>query len=141
MKLKFCVACGSADDLQHHHLVPRAEGGRNESTNLITLCAGCHFKVHDRQMNGTYNFSQRTKAGLAVAKARGKKLGRFGKVLGKRNADAAKARDEAIKPILLELWHLSARAAAAEIERRGHGRLSYKTVARARARLGLPERR
>ena len=72
MKLKFCVACGSAEDLQHHHLVPRAEGGGNETTNLITLCAGCHFKVHDRQMNGTYNFSKRTKAGLAVAKAKGR---------------------------------------------------------------------
>jgi len=139
MKLKFCVACGSADDLQHHHLVPRAEGGRNESTNLITLCAGCHFKVHDRQMNGTYNFSKRTKAGLAVAKAKGKKLGAYGKKLGEENAAAAKARDEKMKPLLLELWHLSSRAAAAEIERRGLGRLSYKTVARARVRLGLPE--
>jgi DNA invertase Pin-like site-specific DNA recombinase len=33
--------------------------------------------------------SQRTKAGLAAAKAKGKKLGTFGKVLAKRNADAA----------------------------------------------------
>ena len=83
--------------------------------------------------------SQRTKAGLAVAKAKGKKLGAYGKKLGEENAAAAKARDEAIKPILLELWHLSSRAAAAEIERRGLGKLSYKTVARARVRLGLPK--
>ena len=83
--------------------------------------------------------SQRTKAGLAVAKAKGKKLGSFGKVLGKKNAAAAKARDEALKPVLLELWHLSSRAAAAEIERRGLGKLSYKTIARARVRLGLAE--
>jgi hypothetical protein len=27
MKLTFCAACGSRDDLQHHHLVTRAEGG------------------------------------------------------------------------------------------------------------------
>ena len=81
--------------------------------------------------------SERTKAGLAVAKAKGKKLGSYGKVLGKKKAEEAKARDEKLKPVLLELWHLSSRAAAAEIERRGLGRLSYKTITRARARLGL----
>ena len=139
MKSPICVACGSKEDLQRHHLVTRPEGG--SLSNLITLCTGCHFKLHARQMNRTYNASRRTKAGLAVAKARGKQLGVYGKKLGEENAAGAKTRDEAIKPIPLELWHLSARAAAAEIERRGHGRLSYKTVARARARLGLPERR
>jgi hypothetical protein len=70
-------------------------------------------------MNGTYNASRRTKAGLAVAKPKGKKLGAYGKVLGEEHAAAAKARDEKLKPIHLELWHLSSRAAAAEIERRG----------------------
>jgi hypothetical protein len=34
---------------------------------------------------------------------------------------------------------LSSRAAAAEIERRGLGKLSYKTIARARVRLGLED--
>ena len=42
-----------------------------------------------------------------------------------------------MEPVLQELSHLSSRAAAAEIERRGLGKLSYKTVARARVRLGL----
>jgi hypothetical protein len=37
MKLPFCVACGTKDDLQHHHLVTRAEGGGDEEANLITL--------------------------------------------------------------------------------------------------------
>ena len=70
---------------------------------------------------------------------KGKKLGSFGKVLGRKNAAAAAARDKVLKPILLELWHLSTRAAAAEIERRGLGKFSYKTIMRARARLGLPK--
>lgn len=28
MKLAFCAACGSTEDLQHHHLVIRSEGGQ-----------------------------------------------------------------------------------------------------------------
>ena len=81
--------------------------------------------------------SQRTKAGLAAAKAKGKKLGKFGKKLARRNAAAAKARDQVMKPVLRELAHLSSRAAADEIERRGLGKVSHKTVSRARVRLGL----
>jgi hypothetical protein len=45
MRLPFCVACAATDDLQHHHLVTRAEGGDNEETNLITLCTACHYKA------------------------------------------------------------------------------------------------
>jgi len=30
MKLAFCAACGSLDDLQHHHLVTRGEGGSDD---------------------------------------------------------------------------------------------------------------
>jgi 5-methylcytosine-specific restriction endonuclease McrA len=44
MKLTLCVACGSTDDLQHHHLVTRAEGGSDDESNLITLCCGCAAK-------------------------------------------------------------------------------------------------
>jgi hypothetical protein len=28
MRLAFCAACGSAEDLHHHHLVTRSEGGQ-----------------------------------------------------------------------------------------------------------------
>ena len=139
MRFPICVACGSKEDLQRHHLVTRPEGGSNDPSNLITLCTGCHFKLHARQMNGTYNASRRTKAGLAAAKARGKKLGTFGKKLAKRNATAARARDKTLRPVLKELAHLSSRAAAAEVERRSLGKVSHKTIARARVRLGLAE--
>ena len=81
--------------------------------------------------------SQRTRAGLAAAKARGKKLGTFGEELARKNAAAAAARDAELRPVLEELSHLSAQAVADEIERRGLGKLSYKTVMRARARLAL----
>ena len=81
--------------------------------------------------------SQRTKEALAAAKARGKQLGSSGKKLAAENAAAAAARDADLEPVLRELSGLSSRAAAAEIERRGLGKLSYKTVMRARARLGI----
>jgi hypothetical protein len=55
------------------------------------------------------------------------------------NRDAAAARDAQLEPVLRELSHLSSRAAAAEIERRGLGKLSYNSIARARARLGLED--
>lgn len=59
--------------------------------------------------------------------------------LAAKNAAAAAARDAELEPVLKELAHLSARAAAAEIEHRGLGKLSYKTIARARVRLGLED--
>ena len=74
MKLEFCVACGSEDDLQHHHLVMRSEGGSEHEANLITLCRSCHDKVHERQ--GVYNHRQRVRAGLRRAVDEGKQLGR-----------------------------------------------------------------
>jgi hypothetical protein len=49
------------------------------------------------------------------------------------NRNAAAARDAELAPVLRELQHLSSRAAAGEIERRGLGKLSYKTH-RARSR-------
>jgi hypothetical protein len=68
-----------------------------------------------------------------------RKLGTFEKKLARKNAAAAAARDKALRPVLEELSHLSARAVADEIERRGLGKLSYKTVMRARARLAKKE--
>jgi hypothetical protein len=59
MKFAFCVACLSTDDLQHHHLVTRSERGSDDERNLITLCFGCHAKLHERRMSGVYNASQR----------------------------------------------------------------------------------
>lgn len=94
MKLKFCVACNSKEDLQHHHLVTRAEGGTNAASNLITLCNPCHLKLHRRRMNGTYNASQRLVEAFTAAKARGVKLGRKPKLSNHQRAEAVKRRRE-----------------------------------------------
>ena len=76
MKLPFCVACGSKEDLQHHHLVTRIEGGADNETNLITLCTACHHKLHERQMHGAYKHSSQIRAGMARAKERGTESGK-----------------------------------------------------------------
>jgi DNA invertase Pin-like site-specific DNA recombinase len=84
--------------------------------------------------------SARTKAALAIAKAKGVVLGNA--KLAADNRKAAQARAKTLKPVLAELRELSARAAAAELNRRGiptptGAAWSSKTVGRVRDRLGL----
>jgi DNA invertase Pin-like site-specific DNA recombinase len=82
--------------------------------------------------------SDRTRAGLAAAKARGKVLGNA--ALAKANRDAAAERAEALRPIFVELADLSTRAAATELDRRGittpsGAKWSAMAVLRVRERL------
>ena len=97
MRLAFCCACGTDDRsvLEHHHLVPRSEGGTDDETNLITLCSPCHGKAHGIVRK---DLSKLTKAGLARAKARGVKLG----VTGKDRAQENKARSTAFAAGILD---------------------------------------
>lgn len=56
-----CSNCGSSDDLQVHHIVPKSVGGVDEVSNLRTLCAGCHSKTHHDQVgfiNANHTHSQ-----------------------------------------------------------------------------------
>ena len=83
--------------------------------------------------------SQRTKDALAAKKAQGVKLGGLN-AKGVRNRDEAKARAEALRPILAELAGLSARAIAAELNARGvatpsGARWHAETVIRVQRRL------
>jgi len=85
--------------------------------------------------------SVRTKDALAAAKARGKQLGGL-REHGRELQQAAIERARALKPILTELASLSARAAAAELNRRKvdtptGAPWSAMTVIRARARLAV----
>jgi hypothetical protein len=69
-----CVACNNTENLHNHHLTPRSRGGDNKETNLITLCGGCHGKVHGK--DGMWlNHKAQTKKGLQDTKARGVTLG------------------------------------------------------------------
>ena len=84
-------------------------------------------------------FSQRTRAGLAAAKARGVKLGN--PELAARQAADAAARDEALRPVLVSMAGQSSRAIAQalteqSVEPPRGGVWSYQTVLRMMARLG-----
>jgi DNA invertase Pin-like site-specific DNA recombinase len=102
--------------------------GKNVDPFMLHIYAA--LAQQEREM-----ISRRTKEALQAAKARGKRLGR--QETADANRLAAAARDAKLEPVLRELSHLSAQKAADEIERRGLGKLSYRTITRARARLGL----
>ena len=108
------------------------------SANAFMLHIYAAVAQEERRM-----ISERTRAGLAAAKARGVVLGcpRFPELNAARRA-AAIERAQAIAPVLSEFAGLSARAAAAELNARkietpNGARWSSKTVVRARERLGL----
>jgi 5-methylcytosine-specific restriction endonuclease McrA len=42
-----CQFCGSSNNLHVHHQRSRGRGGDDCSENLITLCADCHWSVHE----------------------------------------------------------------------------------------------
>jgi hypothetical protein len=79
--------------------------------------------------------SRRTREALAAAKERGVRLGR--QEIADVQRAAAATRDAVLEPVLRETVMLSAQKAADQIERRGLGKVSYRTVTRARQRLGL----
>lgn len=45
---KKCMICGErpSSPIEHHHLIPRSAGGKNDYENGSLLCARCHSIVH-----------------------------------------------------------------------------------------------
>lgn len=74
MRSTCCTACGSTENLQHHHLKPRSMGGSDDETNLIILCGECHAKMHGTTAE-KWGHRELTIQGLERAKARGVVLG------------------------------------------------------------------
>ncbi|MGO9048939.1 MAG: recombinase family protein [Xanthobacteraceae bacterium] len=87
----------------------------NPNATRLTLHILAAVAEHEREM-----ISARTKAALAAAKARGKKLGRYGaEHLSGANRAAAIVRADGLRPILAELAGKSTRQIAAELTERG----------------------
>jgi len=41
-----CQSCGGMSNLEVHHKRFRSQSGNDSEENLITLCVGCHAKIH-----------------------------------------------------------------------------------------------
>ena len=82
----------------------------------VWLCHVCHGRA--RGMNQRINISQRTRDALAIRKAQGKKLGGT-RAKSIQTHEEAKARAEALRPLLAELAGMSANALAVELNKRG----------------------
>jgi len=65
-----CRSCGNvcgAGEADVHHLIPRAAGGSDEASNLITLCDGCHA-AHHPNLQGTLARRMIERWGLRLAR-------------------------------------------------------------------------
>jgi DNA invertase Pin-like site-specific DNA recombinase len=110
----------------------------NPHATRLTLHILAAVAEHEREM-----ISKRTSAALQAAKARGKKLGRYGaETLAPAHHAAAVARAEELRPILTELAGNSTRQIAAELTARGiptqrGGRWQAQSVANVLRHLGM----
>jgi hypothetical protein len=52
---KNCFECGSINNLDVHHILPREDGGLDELENLIILCRDCHERFHGFKINPDKN--------------------------------------------------------------------------------------
>ncbi len=85
MKHDYCVACGNKGNLHQHHLVPKANGGTDNEKNLITLCGGCHGRLHGKKLGIHWKKCQRE--GIDKALANGVKFGAKPKFSNEQIAD------------------------------------------------------
>ena len=71
-----CCNCGSTSDLQYHHIIPVAIGGKDINSNICCLCYDCHYKLHhDGKGSKVVNYSELIKKGQAKAKKEGRNAG------------------------------------------------------------------
>lgn len=62
-----CCNCESTTDLQYHHIVPVALGGRSIISNYCCLCYKCHYKLHHGKDSKNGNYSELVRAGKREA--------------------------------------------------------------------------
>lgn len=65
----FCFECGSTEDIEHHHVVPKSLGG----TKTVPLCIKCHSLVHQKNFT---KFRELAKKGIEKRIAEGRGWGR-----------------------------------------------------------------
>ena len=75
MKLDFCVLCGTTENLHHHHVIPKAQGGTDNEDNFITLCYDHHAMIHSISPSRFNQMQVLAAIGRKNAMARGVKMG------------------------------------------------------------------
>lgn len=45
-----CRCCGGRENLHMHHLTYRSQGGKWETSNIVSLCTYCHSLLHAKQL-------------------------------------------------------------------------------------------
>tara|TARA_R110000803_G_scaffold94110_10_gene161632 strand:- start:1995 stop:2321 length:327 start_codon:yes stop_codon:yes gene_type:complete len=88
---KTCFECGSTENIEKHHVVPRSKGGKK----TIPLCARCHDKVHEFELQDEFlPLSKELKPTLVkLLKSDTKKsYGAFAKALNRRGIKTARGR-------------------------------------------------
>ena len=75
MKLDFCVLCGTTENLHHHHVIPKAQGGTDNEDNFITLCYDHHAMIHSISPSKFNQMQVLAAIGRKNAMARGVKMG------------------------------------------------------------------
>ena len=79
-----CCNCGSTEDLQYHHIIPIAIGGKDINSNICCLCYSCHYKLHHGKNPHVKNFSELIKEGQQKSdKKSGRKTGNLDKLTPK----------------------------------------------------------
>lgn len=82
MKLDFCAACGSKEDLHQHHIVPIVVSGKKRvrvtefDEDTITLCSFHHHSIHEMRINRQDKHNYLIKKGIELARQKGQVLGR-----------------------------------------------------------------
>lgn len=112
-----CFECGSSDDVQDHHVVPRSLGGKK----TLPLCGVCHGKVHSKDLTSV---SSLIRAVLQHKRAKGELVG--GVPYGFKVAADGKhlVEDEAEQAVIAwvrgsRATGMSLRMIARELERQG----------------------
>jgi 5-methylcytosine-specific restriction endonuclease McrA len=66
---KTCQRCGCQRmSLNHHHVIPKSQGGADDPSNIQELCANCHAEVHGGLFGGRIGGAPKTQTPEARAK-------------------------------------------------------------------------
>lgn len=64
-----CCSCGSNDNIEWHHAIPIAVGGKDVFTNLVPACHSCHVAAHsygEHMQNSVVNREPNIKSGRKI---------------------------------------------------------------------------